>query len=66
MSLCPVCNLPDCTWTAEGVCEGTMEPETVRRRSEDRKHRRKIARFVCHASGGLFTLAWLAHWMWGG
>lgn len=64
---CPVCNLRDCTWTAEGVCEGTMEPGTVRRRAERRtllENRRRIVLFVCHASGILLTLAWLTHRIW--
>lgn len=61
MSLCPICQLPDCSWTAEGVCEGTMEPHAVAaraRRREEAAARRHWQRWLLPSTIMLGTLIW--------
>ncbi len=63
---CPVCNLRDCTWTAEGVCEGTMEPAALRARARRREAREEQVRWAIGKALFLFNLGttiWCIHWV---
>lgn len=61
--ICPVCQLRDCSWTAEAVCEGTEDPQAVADRAARREQRRKFIWWCLYLAylGGLYGLCfWIS------